>query len=217
MISLQGLSHSYKEQQSIPFKDWEVKQGQHWLILGESGSGKSTLLSILTGLLKPTKGEVIINHQNLYELAGNALDRFRAQNMGLVFQKPHLIHSLTVRENLLITQSFAGLKADQHRIEEVLTQLGIAQKINDYPNKLSAGQLQRVSIARAVLNKPKIIFADEPTSSLDDGNTQKVLDLLINQATLEGASLIIATHDKRVKHKIAHTYLIDSLDQPLQI
>ena len=215
MISLQGLSHSYKEQQNIPFKDWKVEQGQHWLILGESGSGKSTLLNILTGLLKPTNGEVIINHQNLYELEGNALDRFRAQNMGLVFQKPHLIQSLTVLENLLITQSFAGLKEDQQRIKEVLTQLGIAQKLNDYPNKLSAGQLQRVSIARAVLNKPKIIFADEPTSSLDDGNTQKVLDLLINQATIEGASLMIATHDKRVKQSIAHTYLIDSLNQQL--
>jgi len=215
MISLKGLSHSYKEQQKIQFKDWEVAQGQHWLILGESGSGKSTLLNILTGLLKPTNGEVLINNQNLYRLEGNAIDQFRAKNIGLVFQKPHLIHSLSVLENLLVTQSFAGLKEDKNRIEEVLTQLGIPQKINDYPNKLSAGQLQRVSIARAVLNKPKIIFADEPTSSLDDGNTQKVLDLLINQATLEQASLIIATHDKRVKHKIENTYSIDSLNQQL--
>lgn len=215
MISLQGLSHSYKEQQKIQFKDWNVEQGQHWLILGESGSGKSTLLNILTGLLKPTSGEVVVNNQNLYQLAGNAIDQFRAKNIGLVFQKPHLIHSLSVLENLLITQSFAGIKEDRNRIEEVLGQLGIPQKINDYPNKLSVGQLQRVSIARAVLNKPKIIFADEPTSNLDDGNTQKVLDLLINQATIEQANLIIATHDKRVKHKIENTYIIDNLNQQL--
>ncbi len=213
MISLQEVSHSYTEQQLIKFKDWNVDQGEQWLILGASGSGKSTLLNILTGLLKPTAGEVIINHQNLYHLKGNAIDQFRAKNIGLVFQKPHLIRSLSVLENLLVTQSFAGLKEDKHRIEEVLTQLGISQKIYDYPQELSAGQLQRVSIARAVLNKPKIIFADEPTSSLDDGNTEKVLDLLIHQATLEKASLIIATHDKRVKNKIAHTYTIDSLNQ----
>lgn len=208
MISLKGLSHSYKEQSAIVFKDWEVAVGAHWLVLGESGSGKSTLLNIVTGLLKPTQGDVIINDQNLYQLKGNDIDKFRARNIGLVFQKPHLLSSLTVLENLLITQSFAGLKQDKNRIEEVLAQLGISQKINDFPNKLSVGQLQRVAIARAVLNKPKIILADEPTSSLDDSSTEKVLDLLINQAAVEGASLIIATHDKRVKHRIENTYLI---------
>lgn len=209
MISIKGLSHTYKEQSEIRFENWDVKQGEHCLVLGESGSGKSTLLSIITGLLKPDKGDVIINNQNLYHLTGNALDKFRARNIGLVFQKPHLIHSLTVLENLLITQSFAGLKEDKDRIGEVLQQLGIIDKIKNYPNKLSVGQLQRVSIARAVLNKPKIILADEPTSSLDDSSTEKVLDLLINQAFKEKASLIIATHDKRVKNKIANTYLIN--------
>lgn len=209
MISLKGLSHSYKDLK-IRFNDWEVTQGEHWLVLGESGSGKSTLLNIITGLLKPTHGEVLINHQNLYRLNRNKIDQFRARNVGLVFQKPHLIHSLTVLENLLITQTFAGLREDKKRIDEVLVQLGIEQKINEYPNKLSVGQLQRVSIARAVLNKPKIIFADEPTSSLDDSNTEKVLGLLINQASIEKASLIIATHDKRVKSKIENTYLINA-------
>src|SRR5690606_7317638 len=109
----------------------------------------------------------------------------RARNIGLVFQKPHLVGSLTIFENLVITQSFADLKEDKHRIIQVLEQLGIEQKRNDFPNKLSVGQLQRVSIARAVLNKPKIILADEPTSSLDDSSAAKVLDLLINQAAVE--------------------------------
>lgn len=210
MISLKGLSHSYKEQSIISFQDWAVAQGEHWLVLGESGSGKSTLLNILTGLLRPAAGEVIINHQNLYHLKGNEIDKFRARNIGLVFQNPHVVGSLTVLENLIITQSFAGLKEDKQRIVEVLEQLGISQKINDFPNKLSVGQLQRVAIARAVLNKPKIILADEPTSSLDDSSTDKVLDLLINQAVVEGASLIIATHDKRVKNRIENTFLIEA-------
>lgn len=210
MISLVELSHTYKEHSKIVFNDLEIASGEHWLILGESGSGKSTLLNILTGLLQPTNGSVIINNQNLYNLKGNARDKFRAQNIGLVFQKPHLVSSLNILENLLITQSFAGLKQDRKRIEEVLDQLGIASKITDFPNNLSVGQLQRVSIARAVLNKPKIILADEPTSSLDDSNTDKVLNLLINQASVEGASLIIATHDKRVKGRIANTYFIES-------
>ncbi|RYF11349.1 MAG: ABC transporter ATP-binding protein [Flavobacteriales bacterium] len=208
MISLKELGHQYGNHATICFPDWEVRQGEHWLILGQSGSGKSSLLNILTGLLKPSKGEVNINGQNLYQLKENKLDKFRALNIGLVFQKPHLIGSLTVLENLKITQSLAGLKPDLNRIEEVLLQLDIAEKAKSYPKNLSAGQLQRVSIARAVLNKPKIILADEPTSSLDDINTAKVLDLLAGQAVLENASLIIATHDNRIKNKIDRTYSI---------
>lgn len=181
-------------------------QGEHWLLQGESGSGKTTLLHILTGLLKPGKGEVVINETSIYQLPGAKLDQFRGKHIGLVFQRPHLLKSLTVFENLLIAQSFAGLKRDTDRVHQVLSSLNIADKLSNYPGQLSQGQLQRVAIARAVINKPGLIMADEPTSSLDDKNARAVLDLLIDQAELNEATLIIATHDNRVKERIEKSY-----------
>lgn len=208
MITLSGITYSYPNIKSINLKDLTIKSDENWLVLGNSGSGKTTLLNILTGLLKPSSGTVIINQQDVYRLNGNDLDKWRAKNLGIVFQKPYLIPSLTVSENLLVAQKFAKLKEDKNRILEVLEQLQISDKLNHYPKQLSVGQLQRVSIARAVLNKPKYIIADEPTSSLDDENAKAVLDLFIAQAAVNQAGLIIATHDKRVKDCFQNTYQI---------
>ena len=208
MITLSGITYSYPSIKSINFKDLTIKSDENWLVLGNSGSGKTTLLNILTGLLKPSSGTVIINQQDVYRLNGNDLDKWRAKNLGIVFQKSYLIPSLTVSENLLVAQKFAKLKEDKRRILEVLEQLQIIDKLNHYPKQLSVGQLQRVSIARAVLNKPKYIIADEPTSSLDDENAEAVLNLFIKQAAVNHAGLIIATHDKRVKDCFQNTYQI---------
>ncbi|KHJ39651.1 ABC transporter ATP-binding protein YtrE [Pedobacter glucosidilyticus] len=208
MITLSGITYSYPHTKSINFKDLVIKSDEHWLVIGNSGSGKTTLLNILTGLLKPSLGIVNINQQDVYQLTGNDLDQWRARHLGIVFQKSYLIPSLTVSENLLVAQKFAKLKEDKKRILEVLEQLQISDKLNHYPKQLSVGQLQRVSIARAVLNKPKYIIADEPTSSLDDENAKAVLDLFIAQAAVNQAGLIIATHDKRVKDCFKNTYQI---------
>lgn len=206
MISTRSVTHNYTPGYSLKFADWNIKQAGHWVILGASGSGKTTLLHILTGLLKPTSGSVIINDTAVYELSDARLDRFRGQHIGVVFQQPHLIKSLKVDENLQIAQYLAGLKQDDARINEVLENLNLADKKKQYPNQLSQGQLQRVAIARAVVNKPQLILADEPTSSLDDKNTADVLNLLQTQAAECGATLIIATHDKRVKDRIPNQY-----------
>jgi putative ABC transport system ATP-binding protein len=208
MITLSGITYSYPHIKSINFKDLTIKSDEHWLVIGNSGSGKTTLLNILTGLLKPSSGIVNINQQDVYQLTGNDLDQWRARYLGIVFQKSYLIPSLTVSENLLVAQKFAKLKEDKNRILEVLEQLQISDKLNHHPKQLSVGQLQRVSIARAVLNKPKYIIADEPTSSLDDENAKVVLDLFIAQAAVNQAGLIIATHDKRVKDCFHNTYQI---------
>ena len=206
MISVHSVSHNYPGGSQISFKDWEISNGQQWLLLGASGSGKTTLLHILTGILKPTHGSVTINETSIYTLSSKALDQFRGRNIGIIFQRPHLIKSLSIAENLLMAQSFAGLPSDRNRIKEVLHSLGIEDKINNYPAELSQGQLQRVSIARAVINKPTMLIADEPTSSLDDKNTDTVLQLLIAQSVLNNATLIVATHDKRVKDAFTNTY-----------
>lgn len=206
MISIKSVSHSYSNANRISFKDWEISNGDQWLLLGESGSGKTTLLHILTGILKPTAGEVQINDTSVYTLSSKKLDQFRGRNIGIIFQRPHLIKSLTISENLVMAQSFARLPEDLKRVNEVLESLGIAAKKNAYPNELSQGQLQRVSIARAVINKPALLIADEPTSSLDDKNAAAVLELLLQQSGLNQATMIVATHDKRVKDAFTNTY-----------
>lgn len=206
MISIQSVAHRYGDTHNISFKDWEIKDGEQWLLLGESGSGKTTLLHILTGILKPSTGGININGTSVYTLSPRALDQFRGRNIGIIFQRPHLIKSLTVAENLVLAQSFARLPENRNRINEVLHSLGIADKKNAYPSELSQGQLQRVSIARAVINKPALLIADEPTSSLDDKNAIAVLDLLLQQSGLNQATLIVATHDKRVKDAFTNTY-----------
>jgi putative ABC transport system ATP-binding protein len=206
MITLKSLSHSYKGGQTIEFKDWHIKTGERWLLLGNSGSGKTTLLHLMTGILQPSAGEVNINGTSIYSLSSKSLDQFRGQNIGIVFQRPHLIASLSILENLNIVQRFANLAKDMARIKEVLASLDIADKQDSYPAQLSQGQLQRVSIARAVLNKPALLIADEPTSSLDDKNAFAVLDLLLTQSELNQTTLVVATHDKRIKSPFSNTY-----------
>ncbi len=206
MISIKAVTHNYQNSPRIVFKDWQINDGDQWLLLGDSGSGKTTLLHILTGILKPKNGEVKINGTPIYELSNKKLDQFRGQHIGIIFQRPHLIKSLTIEENLLIAQRFAKLPENKDRIDEVLQSLDILTKKKDYPSTLSQGQLQRVSIARAVINKPTLLIADEPTSSLDDKNAASVLQLLLEQSHLNKATLVVATHDKRVKDAFTLTY-----------
>lgn len=206
MIKLQSIAHQYPGSSTLHFPDWEIKSGDQWLLLGNSGSGKSTLLHILTGILQPTQGEIIINNTSIYKLSAKNLDEFRGRHVGIVFQKAHLISSLNISENLAIAQSFANLEVNQSRIDEVLESLGLLNKKKSYPRELSQGQLQRVSIARAVMNKPTLLIADEPTSSLDDQNAEAVLKLLLEQSKMNQATLIVATHDKRVKDAFTNTY-----------
>lgn len=208
VASLSGITHRYPGGETLQFADLNIPAGQHTLILGNSGSGKTTLLHILSGLLRPQAGSVQIDGQELYDLSPRKLDTYRGQRIGLIFQEAHLVKSLTVKENLQIAQRFAGGRVDPIRIQEVLTQLELDHKAHGYPSKLSRGQMQRAAIARAVVNHPAILVADEPTASLDDQNTDRVLDLLLTQASQHGATLIIATHDKRVKTRFEHTYQV---------
>lgn len=202
MVRIKGLKYQYKGGQPVDYPDWEVAQGDHSLILGGSGCGKTTLLHLLAGLLKSQQGELVVAGTSLSQLGGAQLDGFRGKNIGLIFQKPHLINTLSVKDNLKLAQYLAHLPQDNDRISYVLAALDIAGKANAKVYELSQGQQQRVAIARAVLNKPKVVMADEPTASLDDKNAFGVLDILEEQASDNKASLIIATHDQRIKDHI---------------
>jgi len=199
MISIDDLHFGYSEQKILSIPQLEVKESDHLLILGKSGSGKTTLLHILGGLLSPKGGKVLIGETDLYGLSGTQRDKYRGQNIGLVFQKAHLITALTVQENLLLAQYLSGTAQDKGRTLEVLKELNLGDKANKKVRKLSQGEQQRVTIARALLNRPRLILADEPTASLDDDNAKIVIDMLKEQAARYKASLIIATHDQRVK------------------
>lgn len=199
MIRIENLNFGYAGQQVLSIPHLEVKESEHLLILGNSGSGKTTLLHVLGGLLSPREGKVIIGETDLYGLSGSQRDKYRGQNIGLVFQKAHLIAALSVQDNLLLAQYLAGAAQDKGRVHEVLTELNLGDKTGKRVRQLSQGEQQRVTIARALLNRPRMILADEPTASLDDDNAAVVLRMLKGQAEKYQASLIIATHDQRVK------------------
>lgn len=202
LLSTKNLSFSHPGQQAIHFPDIQLSSGKSLLILGKSGSGKTTLLNLLGGLAQPATGEIIFDKVSLSDLKGQKLDLFRGQHIGIVFQKPHLITALTVFENLQLANFFSKKKNAQ--LMQLLKDLGLADKSKSSVLTLSEGEAQRVSIARALANQPKLILADEPTSSLDDDSTQKVIDLLKEQAEKIGAGLIIVTHDQRVKNHISN-------------
>jgi lipoprotein-releasing system ATP-binding protein len=198
MIKTNNISHQYKNQELIKLPDLLLEQGEEALVIGKSGCGKSTLLHILGGLLTPTNGEVSINRQSVYAISGPNLDKFRGNNIGIVFQVPHFIQSLTVKENLLLAQNLAGNSKDESKILELLTDMDVVQKIDNKINNLSQGEKQRIAIARALINEPKVILADEPSSALDDENCELVVKLLKSQAKKHNATLLIVTHDNRL-------------------
>jgi ABC-type lipoprotein export system ATPase subunit len=210
MIEVSKLSFFYGQSLQLTFPDFGVERGKHMLLLGESGSGKTTLLHILGGLLRKYSGSVRIDGSELSTLTEAALDRFRGQRIGFVFQRNHLISALTVEQNLRLAPYLAGIDVEKNRIGEVLSSLGLADKRHSKVTELSQGQAQRVSIGRAVLNRPSIIFADEPTSALDDKNCIKVMQLLMSAASENNSALIIATHDQRLKDEVSSRIELNS-------
>jgi ABC-type lipoprotein export system ATPase subunit len=211
MIEVKRLSFSYSPEMRLSFPDFAVARGQHFLLLGESGSGKTTLLHILGGLLRHYSGSVVLNSKELSSLSETALDTFRGQNIGFIFQRNHLISALNVEKNLYMAPYLAGLPVDNDRVNEVLRSLGLSDKKKSRISEISQGQAQRVAIARAVLNKPAILLADEPTSALDDQNCDRVIHLLMEAAEQNQSTLIVATHDQRLKDKIGDKIILPFL------
>jgi len=202
MLALRDLRHAYDGRDVLRVDAWQAEQGAHWLVLGPSGSGKSTLLHVLAAILRPTGGNVVVAGQDLGVLKPADLDRFRGRHIGIVMQRLHLIGSLTVMNNLLLAQYLAGVTQDRSRVREVLVSLDLADKADAYPHELSFGQAQRVAVARAVVNRPQLLLADEPTSNLDDERCMQALELLQTQARSCEATLVIATHDQRIRARI---------------
>jgi len=201
-IRTEGLTYTFDQGLRLSFPDLNFGAGEHWLITGHSGSGKTTLLHLLAGLRKPTSGKVWIMGNEISSQSAAKLDHFRGQHIGIVFQTSHFVQSLTTAENLELAQFLAGIKPDKKRIAELLQRLGLAEKGHKKPVQLSVGEQQRAAIARALVNQPTVLMADEPTASLDDENCRAMFELLKSETEASGAGLVIVTHDQRLKDLI---------------
>lgn len=213
MILLRQAIHQYDSKIRVPLPSLNLEQGEDLLISGRSGSGKSTLLHVLAGLLHPTQGSLTIRDTDLYSLKESKRDRFRGKHIGIVLQQIHLVDVLTVQKNLELAQYLAGETVDPSKIKQICSELEIDDKLNSYIDELSQGQRQRVAIARAVVNEPVLLLADEPTSSLDDERAETVIQLLKTQAKRCKATLIISTHDQRVKNHFSNVINLDQLQR----
>lgn len=201
MVSSQNVFFQYNTETQFKFEDLQCNSGKTLLITGASGKGKTTLLHLLGGLLKPTSGSIFINQTDISKLSDKKLDHFRGQNIGLILQKAHFISSLNVLENIVLASWLADKTKKRQKAKELLAVLGLEHVEHKLPNQLSVGQQQRVSIARALINEPKLLLADEPTSSLDDENALAVAELLANLSQKYNAALVIVTHDQRLKQR----------------
>jgi putative ABC transport system ATP-binding protein len=208
MFSLTGVEHRYAGVPVLRVDDWSVGAGEQWLVAGPSGSGKTTLLHILAGLTVPFAGSVVVSDVDLATLRGAALDRWRGRTVGLVPQRLHLVGALDVLGNLRLARYLAGLPDDPARARALLEAMGIAAYAHRLPRQLSQGQAQRVAVARAVINHPALLLADEPTANLDDAHARATLDLLRAQAEAVSATLVVASHDARVHALLPREYAL---------
>jgi len=206
MIVTDKLSFTYSEGVSFTFADWRLNQGEQRLVSGTSGSGKTTLLHLLAGLLRPATGNITINDTTINRLTNADMDAFRGKNIGLIFQKHHFIGAINMRNNLKAAQTLPGLTPNTAHLNELMDTLEIRNLETKLPSQLSQGELQRFAVARALANKPSLLLADEPTSSLDDRNCDTFIRLITANASRYNTTLIIATHDVRLKQNFSSIY-----------
>lgn len=204
MLTTSLLTFTYDHKRIFNYPEIKCERGEQLLIYGRSGSGKSTLLHLLAGLIQPDHGHIFIDDVDITQLRHGTLDQYRGQKIGFIPQRFHLIPSLNVKDNIEAACYFAGKKCEKHRLKNIAETLEIDHLLDRTPTSLSLGEQQRVCIARAIVNAPAVLLADEPTSSLDDNNTENVMQLLDRACKVDDSTLIVVTHDDRIKNKIPH-------------
>ncbi|MCA3027531.1 MAG: ATP-binding cassette domain-containing protein [Rhodocyclaceae bacterium] len=192
----------------IALPNINVTRGNHTLLLGPSGSGKTTLTNCIAGLQVVQSGRIEVAGADMVSMSIRNRDQLRGTMIGMVMQRLHLISAMTIRANLQLAQRLASRRVDNPLIERLTEALGIVDKLDRFPHQLSQGESQRAAIARALVNKPALLLADEPTSALDDKNCSAAISLLLDQAESHGATLIVATHDDRIKSRFANIVLL---------
>ena len=196
LLELKNISKIYGELHALDNVSLTVDKGEWIAIMGPSGSGKSTMMNIISCLDKPTTGQVIFDGQDISKMNGRKLTEFHRDKIGLVFQQFHLINYLNAVENVMVAQYYHSIP-DEKEALEALERVGLKERARHLPSQLSGGEQQRVCIARALINSPQLILADEPTGNLDEANENIVLDIF-KQLHREGTSLVVVTHDPEV-------------------
>ena len=217
LLEVKNVSKMYGDLHALKEVNFQVRKGEWVAIMGSSGSGKSTMMNIIGCMDKPSIGEVILDGQNITKESQNSLTKIRREKIGLIFQQFHLIPYLTALENVMVAQYYHSIPDEQEALQ-ALERVGLKDRAKHLPSQLSGGEQQRVCIARALINSPEIILADEPTGNLDEVNEKIVIDIL-TQLHKEGSTIIVVTHDLEVgdvaERKIILEYgkIVDVIDQ----
>jgi putative ABC transport system ATP-binding protein len=199
VLEIRGLGYSYDGRAVLDGFDLDQAARAHRVLLGPSGSGKTTLIHLIAGLLTPKAGTIAIDGETISDLPPARRDDLRRRKIGVVFQTLRLVAALDVTANLLLAQRLAGQRADRNEVRALLDELGLSHRAHARPRELSQGEAQRAAIARGLVARPRLLIADEPTSALDDANAERVARLLIDTANTHGSTLLVATHDARIK------------------
>ena len=217
LLEVKNVSKIYGDLHALKEVNFQVKKGEWVAIMGSSGSGKSTIMNIIGCMDKPSIGQVILDGQDITKESQNSLTKIRREKIGLIFQQFHLIPYLTALENVMVAQYYHSIPDEQEALQ-ALERVGLKDRAKHLPSQLSGGEQQRVCIARALINSPEIILADEPTGNLDEVNEKIVIDIL-TQLHKEGSTIIVVTHDLEVgdvaERKIILEYgkIVNDIDQ----
>ena len=218
MLLVNNLKKTYVEPDGrlLPILDiahFQAGAGEQLVLVGRSGSGKTTLLHVIAGISNPDAGEVKIDGIDITRLAEAGRDRFRAANVGYVFQTFNLLPGFTALENVLLGMTFARTKIHASRARELLGRVGLGHRMHHKPNALSVGEQQRVAVARALANRPKLLLADEPTANVDPANQQHVIDLIRRSCQQENVTLVLVTHAQEVAQQFERVDRLEDINQ----
>jgi ABC-type lipoprotein export system ATPase subunit len=205
----------------IDVPSFDLADGEQVALVGGSGTGKTTLLHLIAGILTPDRGRIVHDHAgsaatDIASLGESARDVFRGRNVGYIFQTHHLLPGFTALENVLVGMSFTGRPGDPAWAKHLLTEVGLSDRLNYKPEKLSVGQQQRVAVARALANRPRLVLADEPTGALDPQNAQSVLELIRKLCTEVGAALLLVSHDPQISGQLQRVVALSELNRASQ-
>jgi putative ABC transport system ATP-binding protein len=207
LLELKDISKVYGQLKALQNINLTVKQGEWLAIMGPSGSGKTTMMNIIGCMDRPSSGEVILDGVNISRESGRSLTAIRRDKIGLIFQQFHLVNYLTALENVMVAQYYHSMP-DEKEAMEALERVGLASRAKHLPSQLSGGEQQRVCIARALINYPMLILADEPTGNLDEANEQIVIDIF-KKLHAEGSTIIVVTHDPEVAEDAQRTVVLE--------
>lgn len=222
MLQISDLKKSFREPDGgtlpiLDIKEFHVGEGEQVVLMGRSGSGKTTLLHVISGISRPDAGVVRIDGTDIVRLSEAGRDRFRADKIGYVFQTFNLLPGFSALENVLLGMSFAGSKPDSARATALLDRVGLRHRLTHRPTALSVGEQQRVAVARALANRPKLLLADEPTANVDSGHQQQIVDLIRQTCREENVSLLIVTHTSEVAEQFNRVDRLEDFNQAVAV